>query len=103
MQNHFIFPLQSLYRAQIAPRPPRSPLPLKHFPSFVCVCVCVCVSDFIVDETGPGRLLHQEQAGTQVLTFMVTVGRAGTKIVLPIGVILGSLSSGQTSVRRKGL
>ena len=63
----------------------------------------MCVSDFIVDETDLGRLLHQEQAGTQVLTFGVTLGRASTKIVLTIGVILGSVSSGQTSVRRNGL
>lgn len=61
------------------------------------------ISDFIVDETDLGRLLHQEQAGTQVLTFGVTLGRASTKIVLTIGVILGSVSSGQTSVRRNGL
>lgn len=61
------------------------------------------LADFIVDETDLGRLLHQEQAGTQVLTFGVTLGRASTKIVLTIGVILGSVSSGQTSVRRNGL
>ena len=86
--------------------------------SVQCLLCFKCVSGFIVHETGLGQLLKQEQAGTRVLTFRVTLGRAvtkivltirvslgraGTKIVLPIRVILGSLSSGQTSVRRKGL